>query len=118
MALGDEKSKLDKQVKTERQALIDKTIAKIQGLDDEEVMEYLTMKWIDPVTGKILDAPEDEINVLNKQIYALAAKYAVSYNDLNAQLTEAQNELADLISDLSGDEYAIQGLNEFKNSLK
>lgn len=118
VALGDEKSKLDKQVKAERQALMDKTIAMIQGLDDENVMIYLDLKWIQPVIEKILDAPEDEIDVLNKQIYSLAAKYATSYNDLNAQLVEAQDEFSKLVSNLTGDDYAIQGLNELKNSLK
>ena len=118
VALWDEQSKLGKIVKADRQALIDKTIAMIQGLDDENVMVYLTMKWINPVTDKILEAPEDEIDALNKQVYALARKYATSYNDLNTQLVEAQGELSELISDLTGDEYAIRGLNEFKNSLK
>jgi hypothetical protein len=37
---------------------------------------------------------------------------------LNAELVTAQNELSGLISDLTGDEYAIRGLNEFKNILK
>ena len=51
-------------------------------------------------------------------VKALTQKYATSYNDLNAQLVDAQCELADLISDLTGDAFAIEGLNEFKNSLK
>ena len=117
VTLWDELSKLGKIVKAERQALIDKTIAKIKSLNDEEVLKYLDMKWIKPVTEKILDAPEDEIDSLNKRIYALSQKYAVSYNDLNAQLVEAKDELSELISELTGDEYAIQGLNEFKKSL-
>ena len=118
VALWDEQTKLGKIVKAERQALMDKTIAKIQGLDDENVMIYLDLKWIQPVSDKIIDAPEEVIEALNKQIYALAQKYATSYNDLNTQLVEAQDELSELISDLTGDEYAIEGLNEFKNSLK
>lgn len=118
VALWDEQSKLGKIVKVDRQALTDKTIEKIQGLDDDEVFEYLDMKWIDPVTEKIIDAPENEIDVLNNMIYALAQKYATSYNDLNTQLVEAQDELSNLISDLTGDEFAILGLNELKNSLK
>ena len=118
VTLGDEKSKLDKVVKSLRQALVDKTIEKIQGLDDDEVMEYLVIKWIEPVTTKIYEAPDKEIESLNQQVYALAKKYATPYHDLNAQLTEAQDELAGLISQLEGDESSIAGLNALMNSFK
>ena len=117
VALWDEKSKLDKAIKAERKALEDKTINAIQNLSDEEINYYLHLKWIQPVADRIQHY-DDEVDKLVNQIKALAAKYAVSYNDLNAQLTEAQNELASLISDLTGDEFAIRGLNEFKDSLK
>ena len=118
VAFWDEQSKLGKAIKVDRQALTDKTIEKIQSLDDGEVFEYLNMKWIETVTEKIMDAPEDEIDVLNKQIYALASKYATPYHDLNAQLTKAQDELSELISQLEGDESSIEGLNALMNSFK
>ena len=118
VALWDDQTKLNKAIKADRQALTDKTIEKIQGLSDEEALDYLNMKWIVPVAEKISVAPDEAIETLNKQINTLAEKYATSYHDLDAQLTEAQNELSDLISELTGDEYAIRGLNEFKNSLK
>ena len=117
VALWDEKSKLDKAIKAERKILEDKTIKGIQNLSEEEVNYYLNLKWIKPVTERILNY-DDEVDKLINQVKALAEKYAVSYNDLNAQLTEAQNELANLISDLTGDDFTIRGLNEFKDSLK
>ena len=118
VALWEEKSKLDKQVKAERKALEEKTIAAIQNLTDEKIEYFLYNKWIYPVIIRILDNDDDEVTCLVNAVKALAAKYAVSYKDLNAQLSEAQDELASLISDLTGDEFAIEGLNEFKNSLK
>ena len=75
-------------------------------------------KWITPVQSGIIATASEVIESLIKQVEALSSKYAVSYNDLNAELVTAQDELSNLISDLTGDEYAIRGLNEFKNSLK
>ena len=118
VALWDLQSKLGKELKAERQALTDKTIEAIQNLDDDEIMEYLDIKWIQPVTTKIFETPVKEIESLNQQVYALAKKYATPYNNLNDQLVVAQNELAGLISQLEGDESSIAGLNALMNSFK
>ena len=85
-------------------------------LTDEEVKHFLHEKWITPVQRGIIATASEVVESLIKQVEALASKYAVSYNDLNAELVTAQDELSNLISDLTGDEYAIRGLNEFKNS--
>ena len=118
VALWDEKSKLDKAIKLERKALEEKTIETIQNLTDSEVYDFLSIKWIVPVNNQIMCYVDIVVDEMIKAVKALALKYAVSYNDLNAQLVEAQGELAGLISELTGDEFAIRGLNELKNSLK
>ena len=117
-ALWDEKSKLDKAIKLERIALEAKTIETIQNLTDRDVSEFLCLKWIDPVNDNIMGYVDVVVDEMIKEVKALAQKYATSYKDLNSQLVDAQDELAGLISDLTGDEFIIRGLNEFKNSLK
>ena len=118
VALWDEKSKLDKAIKLERITLQEKTIETIQNLADNEVYDFLSIKWLDPVNNKIMCYVDTVVDEMIEAVKALTQKYATSYNDLNAQLVDAQCELADLISDLTGDAFAIEGLNEFKNSLK
>ena len=118
VALWDEKSKLDKAIKLERIALQEKTIETIQNLADNEVYDFLSIKWLDPVNNKIMCYVDTVVDEMIEAVKALTQKYATSYNVLNAQLVDAQCELADLISDLTGDAFAIEGLNEFKNSLK
>ena len=49
---------------------------------------------------------------------ALGKKYAVSYKQLNEDLEKSQKELSDLIGELTGDEFAILGLNELINGGK
>lgn len=108
---------LDKDIKAAADVLIKHTIDTIQNLDMKTIIMLLEKKWIEPITSAIASLPDDILSQLCDKIRALEEKYAVSYKDLNHQLEEAQDELSNLISELTGDEFAIRGLNEFKNSL-
>lgn len=118
VALWDEQTKVNKAIKAAKIKLEADTVNAIQNLTDEEVKHFLHEKWITPVQSGIIATASEVVEALIKQVEALASKYPVSYNDLNTQLVAAQDELSCLISDLTGDEFAIRGLNEFKNSLK
>lgn len=110
--LWDDQSKLNKAIKEERLALIDKTKAAIENLSDEEVEHFLHKKWIDPVMEGINGTITSVLGKMEKQITALARKYAISYNELGQQLAVAQKELSDLVSDLTGDDLALEGLQQ------
>lgn len=112
VAVWDEQSKLSKAIKEERQALVDKTKEAIENLTDEEVEQFLHQKWIDPVCEGINGTLAAVLAELEKRITALARKYATSYNDLTEQLATAQAELSALVADLTGDEFALKGLQE------
>ena len=115
VALWDEQTKLNKAIKEERLALIDKTKEAIEGLSDDEVKEFLHKKWIDPVMAGIHGTLTSVLGEMEKKITALAKKYAVSYNDLGQQLAEAQDELKGLVADLTGDAFALEGLRQLTN---
>ena len=117
-ALWDEQTKLNKALKEARQTLTDKTIEYIEGLSDERAKEWIHCKWIMPVIDGILNMPDEICEELEKAVDAMSQKYATSYHDLNKQLTEAQDELSGLISQLEGDETSIEGLNALMNSFK
>ena len=117
-ALWDEQTKLNKALKEARQTLTDKTIEYIDGLSDERAKEWIHCKWIMPVIDGILNTPDEICEELEKAVDAMSQKYATSYHDLNKQLTEAQDELSGLISQLEGDETSIEGLKALMNSFK
>lgn len=116
--LWDEQTKTNKQIKSDKQTLIDKTKAAIEGLTDEEVAMFLHKKWIDPVCKGIDDTLVSVLSTLENKVQSLSEKYAVSYKQLNEELESAQDELAELIDKLTGDEYAIRGLHELANDRK
>ena len=112
VALWEEQKAKNKQIKEEQQALIEKTADAIRHLTDEEVSLFLHKKWIDPIVKGIDDTLDAVLSTLESKVLALGKKYAVSYQQLNEELETAQEELAGLIGELTGDEYAIVGLNE------
>ena len=110
--LWDEQTKLNKAIKEEKQALVDKTKKAIENLKEEEIELFLHMKWIDPVLEGINGTLTTVLSEMEKSITSLSRKYAVSYRDLGLQLAEAQSELADLVAELTGDKFALEGLQQ------
>lgn len=110
--LWEEQTKVKKEIKEAKAELIDKTKEAIEHLTDEEVELFLHKKWIDPVVAGINDTLTDVLKAVETRVTALANKYAVSYKELGEQMAEAKQQMADLVADLNGDEYALGGLKQ------
>ena len=110
--LWEEQTKVKKEIKEAKAELIDKTKEAIEHLTDEEVELFLHKKWIDPVVAGINDTLTDVLKAVETRVTALENKYAVSYKELGEQMAEAKQQMADLVADLTGDEYALGGLKQ------
>lgn len=108
--LWEEQTKVKKEIKEAKAELIDKTKEAIEHLTNEEVELFLHKKWIDPVVAGINDTLTDVLKAVETRVTALANKYAASYKELGEQMAEAKQQMADLVADLTGDEYALEGL--------
>lgn len=111
VALWDEKKAKNAQVKKGLAALEKKTIKTIEELDMKGINQFLELKWIMPITSAIEALPDAIIQRLADAITALGEKYAVTYNDIETGIVESEQNLADLIGQLTGDEFAISGLS-------
>lgn len=114
--LWDEQKNKNKQIKEAKQALVDKTVEAIENLSDEEISLFLHKKWIDPIIRGIDETLTEVLSAFETKVLVLGKKYAVSYKQLNEDLEKSQKELSDLIGELTGDEFAILGLNELINN--
>ena len=115
VALWDEQSAKKKQIKEAKEQLEKKTIAAIEGFKMKDINLFLDLKWIAPITSAIAALPDAIIQSLADEITALGEKYATTYNDIENSIVESEQNLAQLIDQLTGDEYAIAGLsNLFK----
>ena len=109
--LWDEQSAKNKQIKADKIALEKKTIETIEALDMSSINQFLELKWIVPITSAIEALPDSVIQSLADSVNALNEKYAVTYNDIEQSLEDSEQNLATLIGQLTGDEFAISGLS-------
>ena len=75
------------------------------------INQFLELKWIVPITSAIEALPDSVIQSLADSVNALNEKYAVTYNDIEQSLEDSEQNLATLIGQLTGDEFAISGLS-------
>lgn len=111
VALWDKQSKKNKAIKVAKTELEEKTIDAIENLTNEEVDFFLHKKWIDPICQGISNTLTVVLSTFEKAIVALEAKYAESYNEIESKITDNQSQLTEMIAQLTGDEFAIKGLN-------
>ena len=114
--IAEEKS-LKTKIKKANDELLDKTKETIENLSDEEAYALLKEKWIVPLCQRIDKLPDDVIGELVTKVTNLAAKYEVTYTELEAEIKEAEQSLAAMLDELVGNEYDMKGLSEFKSLL-
>lgn len=116
--LIDEDKALKKSVKEAQIALHLKTKTTIEGLTDQQANELLHLKWITPLSTELAAMPSAVISQLTSQVQALADKYAVTYSQVANEIKTTEQELADMMGELTGNEFDMQGLAELTKLLK
>lgn len=117
-ALLDEEKELKSEIKAEAAVLHLLTKSTIEGLRDEEVYELLELKWICPLNAALHQLPSVLIDTLTAKLQAFADKYKITYADNARAIQKTEASLANLIDELEGNLFDMQGLDEFKNILK
>ena len=110
--LNNEEKKLKAEIKQGEDELHLETKAKIESLSEEEVNNLLHEKWSSPIYNGILDLLDDMIKAFTKDVEALSTKYAVTMDDLEKEIKETEKSLASMLSELTGSERDMEGINE------
>ncbi|SWT84232.1 type I restriction-modification system subunit M [Klebsiella pneumoniae] len=116
--LIDEEKNLKKTVKNTAAALHSKTKTTIETLTDEQVNNLLHLKWIATLSTELAAMPNAVISQLTSQVQALADKYAVTYSQVANEIKTTEQELAEMMGKLTGNEFDMQGLAELTKLLK
>ncbi len=116
--LINEEKELKKKVKSETAKLHLQTKATIEKLTNEQVCELLELKWISPLVTSLNNLPNAVIDELTSKVLSLSEKYATTYSNIAEEIVEAESVLSSLIDELDGNEFDMNGLNEFKSLLK
>lgn len=110
--LWADSTKLSKELKEARLKLESDTEKKICSLTDAEIEQFLHIKWIDPVDARVRQTRNDVLLALENAVGELNAKYRDNLSTINDEIRDSEKELKGLIAELTGDEFAIRGLNE------
>lgn len=117
-ALLIEEKTAKSQVKVEETSLHDKTKTTIEGLADKQVYELLELKWVAPLVTSLNELPVGVVNELTTHIQSLSMKYATTYSQVMGQIHETEDALSFLVDELTGNEFDVKGLQEFKALLQ
>ncbi|MBW3087241.1 type I restriction-modification system subunit M [Bifidobacterium sp. 82T24] len=115
--LLDEEKKIKKDVKERRASLENRTKTVIEGLSDDQARDLLEDKWVTPLQERLEQLPREIIDGLVAKIVALGEKYSTTYADVCDEISTAEAELGDMLGQLVGDEFDMQGIAELKTLL-
>ncbi|WP_193161607.1 type I restriction-modification system subunit M [Microbulbifer hainanensis] len=116
--LIDEEKALKKSVKDAATSLHLKTKTTIEGLTDAQANELLHLKWITPLCNALAAMPNAVITQITSQVQALADKYAVTYSQVANEIKTTEQDLSEMLGELTGNEFDMQGLAELTSLLK
>ena len=117
LSKNDEEKKLKKSIKEQSAELHMKTKDFIEGISDDQVMVLLHEKWIIPMTHSLAQLPDSIISDFVSNLEKLSRKYDTTFEEVETQITETEKELSNMIDQLTGNEFDMQGLLELKKLL-
>ncbi|WP_455942623.1 type I restriction-modification system subunit M [Neisseria sp.] len=115
--LAEEKT-LKSELKTQSAELHSKTKAAIEALDDAEALDLLRQKWFVPLNAAMCRLPENMLAQFSQKLTALCDKYADTYQHISQRKQESAAALAQMMDELTGSEFDLQGIAAWQTILK
>ena len=106
------------ELKTQSAELHSKTKATIEALDDAEALDLLRQKWFVPLNAAMCKLPENMLAQFSQKLTALCDKYADTYQHISERKQESAAELAQMMDELTGSEFDLQGIAAWQTILK
>ncbi len=115
--LINEKKSLKKEIKTAETELHMLTKGTIENLTDEQVQDLLKKKWIDPLIDSLIALPQTVISEFKDKLQALCNKYDITFENVEKEINETERSLASMLNELTGNEFDMKGIKEFRKLL-
>ena len=116
-ALLDSEREYKSEIKKKSAELQNHTKEVIENLSDDEVYLLLEKKWIEKLIENLFKLPDTNVDNLTNKIISISEKYRNTYSEIENEIQETEKELCDMIELLTGNEYDMKGLGEFKSLL-
>lgn len=115
--LAEEKT-LKAELKTLSAELHSKTKATIEALSDAEALDLLRQKWFVPLNAAMCKLPENMLAQFSQKLTALCDKYTDTYQHISERKQESAAALAQMMDELTGSEFDLQGIAAWQAILK
>ena len=115
--LAEEKDIKD-DIKADSAELHSKTKATIESLDDAEALDLLRQKWFVPLNATMCRLPENMLAQFSQKLTALCDKYADTYQHISERKQESAAALAQMMDELTGSDFDLQGIAAWQAILK
>ena len=113
--LFDEQKKLNKEIKNCNNELEIEAQKEIENLNYDEICHLLNQKWILPIISGIDKLIDNIVANFTKNIESLSNKYSQTLKDIDADIEKTESELSKMIDELTGSEFDMKGLQDFKS---
>jgi len=117
-SLYEELKNTNKELKKLQEQLIVECIKETENLSIDDITNLLFDKWINPIINNIENLILDAIDEFIKKITFLKEKYNNTLIEINDEIKDTEDDLYKTINGLTGSEYDMKGLEDFKNLLK
>ena len=97
--------------------IVKETKDAIENLSDDQVYDLLDKKWIAPLLAGLSDLSKNVIDDFTSKLEKISEKYDTTFSSVEDQIKETEKELSAMIDQLTGSEFDMQGLAEFKKML-
>ena len=87
----------------------------IENLNYDDICVLLNKKWIEPIIDGIGKMINNIIVNFTKNIEKLSNKYEQTLKDVDNEIYEVEKELSKMIDELTGSEFDMKGLEDFKS---
>ena len=112
--LMTDQKKLKKEIKDANVEIETLAQKEIENLILDDIFKLLNKKWIIPIIEGMDKQIDGIINEFYKQIEKLSTKYKQTLKDIDEEIKQTEEELAKMIDELTGPEYDMKGLEDFK----
>lgn len=109
-SLLDEEKEVKAQIKADSAKLHSDTKATIESLTDDEALDLLREKWLVPLNTAMISLPETTLSQFSQKLTALCQKYAQTYQQISQEKVESETALAQMMNELVGNEFDLQGI--------